>query len=468
MSQSPDADPTTNAAAPFDPDDLGLIPRPFALRVAGQRLHTIDDDALVTHMVTDPADLLLPSGLPEWQIREAFRLETRRGKCEIFAVHSQGIRHARRVVEHLRESGPVPDLTIVDRPEYEWRGLSVDVVRHFFGPGELVRVMDIMSELRLNRLHLHLSDDQGWRIDIPALPELVERSSGTSVGGGGGGHLSPEDLDHLVQQAAARGIDIVPEVDVPGHTTAALHALPGLNRDGICPPIHEGIEVGISTLSAAAPDTERFLDAVADTLAPLAPQGVHVGGDECLLTPAEEFAELVSMMVSRVHVRGRRAIAWQEAAAQLHAGDLLQLWDERQGLTDVIDASHAGVGIIASPASRVYLDMKYDDSQRLGLVWAGTTTLRESYEWDVASVLPGVAANAIVGVEACIFTETIETGDELVYMLLPRLAAVAEVAWSGGGRGHWESFARRVAMRAGDWQKRGYVWYRSPEVRWDL
>ncbi|MFT0848464.1 family 20 glycosylhydrolase [Actinomycetaceae bacterium L2_0104] len=462
---------------PFDPDSLGLIPRPFELRITGGIPYTVDDDVAV-HLLGDPAAVGLDEESPLWRRKEAYRLTIAGGKAEISALAEAGIRHGRRALTQIIGAGPVPDLVIVDHPEFEWRGLNVDIVRHFFTLEDLTVVLDIMGDLRLNRLHLHLSDDQGWRIEIPSLPELVQLSSGTSVGAGEGGHLSLEDMERLIGEAAERGIVVVPEVDVPGHTTAALHALPGLNPDGRTPPVYEGIEVGISTLSTRAPDTARFLDAVADTLAPLGSDGVHVGGDECLLTPPEEFAELVSMAVRRIHDRGRRVIAWQEGAAQLRSGDLLQLWDERQDMSDVAAATRRGVRVIASPASRVYLDMKYDDSERLGLTWAGCTSLRESFEWDPRTLLVELGGGdaeaaepdpqAIAGVEACVFTETIETVDDLVYMLLPRLAAAAEISWAGGGTGWWESFARRIAVHAAAWQRNGYVWHRSPEVEWDL
>ena len=162
---------------------------------------------------------------------------------------------------------------------------------------------------------------------------------------------------YVSKEAAARGIVVVPEIDVPGHTTAALHALPGLNPDGVAPALHEGIEVGISTLSTRAPLTAPFLDAVVDALYRFSPDGIHVGGDECLLTPPEEFGALVKMAVDRVHGRGRCAIAWQEAASHLAEGDLLQVWDERQNMDEVVQASWRGVGVIASPASTVYLSL---------------------------------------------------------------------------------------------------------------
>ncbi len=443
-------------------DIFGLVPRPLDVRITGEEEFPlmVDDDVRLT---TDTVHLRLPSGSMGWQKREAYRLEVRQGRPTIWAFGPDGVRHARRTLAQLRRVGAVPDLTIIDRPEFPWRGLSVDIVRHFFGPEDLVRVLDLMADLGFNRLHLHLSDDQGWRIEIPEFPELVEKSSGSCVGGGEGGYLSLDDMAYVTKEAAARGIVVVPEVDVPGHTTAALHALPGLNPDGVTPDLHEGIDVGISTLSTKAPLTAPFLDAVINTLYKFSSEGIHVGGDECHLTPPDEFGTLVKMAVDRVHARGRCAIAWQEAAAQLAEGDLLQLWDERQNMDEVHRASRRGVGVIASPASKIYLDMKYDESERLGLVWAGTTTLRQSYEWDPRKFLGGVLPEAVVGVEACIFTETIETIDELIYMLMPRLAAVAEVAWSGSGVGGWNSFAYRLAVRVRGWD---FPWYRSPEVEW--
>ncbi|MFT3942824.1 MAG: family 20 glycosylhydrolase [Ancrocorticia sp.] len=441
-------------------DIFGLVPRPAKVRITGEEEYRlmVDDDVRLT---TDAVHLRLPPGSMGWRKREAYRLEVRRGRPTIWAFGPDGVRHARRTLAQLRRIGAVPDLTICDYPEFPWRGLSLDIVRHFFGPKDIVRVLDLMADHGFNRLHLHLSDDQGWRIEIPEFPELVEKSSGSCVGGGEGGYLSLAEMTYVFNEAAARGIVVVPEVDVPGHTTAALHALPELNPDGVAPELHEGIEVGISTLSTKSPLTEPFLAAVMSTLYKFSPEGIHVGGDECLLTPPDEFAALVKMAVDQVHGHGRAAIGWQEAAAQLIEGDLLQLWDERQNMEEVIRASQRGIAVIASPASKVYLDMKYDESEEIGLTWAGTTSLRESYEWDPRSLIDGVLPEAVVGVEACIFTETIETIDELIYMLMPRLAAVAEVAWCGSGVDGWESFARRMAVRTSSWD---FPWYRSPEI----
>lgn len=419
--------------------------------------------------VPGPADLGLPQGTPGWQSGEASLLEITRDGIRLSSTGDVGLLRGSWVLRRMVRAGrgTLPVATVLDRPAHRWRGLGLDIVRHFFGPADLLTVMDLMEELSLNVLHLHLSDDQGWRVEVPDLPELVERSSAGAVDGDPGGFLSQEDLGVLAREARGRGIALVPEVDVPGHTHAALHALPGLNPDGLAPEAYTGTEVGFSTLSSAATGTTAFLDAVVDALRPWSTHGLHIGGDESHATPPEEYARLVGMMLERVHGAGLSAVAWQEAAALLGESDLVQVWDERLDLSAVAEAAGRGVGVIVSPASRVYLDMKYDDSTPIGLTWTGTTELRESLEWDPREVVPGLTPGAVDGVEACLWTETVRTFEDLTTLLLPRLAAAAEVAWSGSGVGQWDSFRRRVVAVGRSWSASGLSWHRSPGVDWE-
>lgn len=349
---------------------------------------------------------------------------------------------------------------------FGWRGLGLDVARHFFTVEDLEVVLDVMASLDLDVLHLHLTDDQGWRIDVPRWPELVRASSSGAVGGDAGGHYTRADWERMVALARGRGILVVPEVDIPGHTNAALHAVPGLTPDGTTPPAYEGVAVGFSTLSTAAPDTQRFLDDVLTHAAALGGGWVHVGGDESHVTPHDEYLALVRSAVDVVHRAGSRVVAWQEAAEVLGPGDVVQVWDERQDLSAVRAAASRGVGVLLSPASRTYLDMKYDEDFPLGLTWAGTSELRDCLEWDPYAVVPGLDPAAVVGVEACLWTETVRTRDELTTMLLPRLAAVADVAARGSGVGRWEEFRARVAPLGRGWTGEGLVWHRSPGVDW--
>lgn len=358
------------------------------------------------------------------------------------------------------------DFTSGEGIAWGWRGLSLDVARHWFGVGDIEMVLDLMEPLHLNVLHLHLTDDQGWRIEVPGWPQLTERSSSGAVGGDPGGFLTTTDWEHLAGLARSRGIALVPEIDVPGHTNAALHALAGLNPDGQAREAYEGIEVGFSTLSTRAPLTRRFLDEVLAHAVTLGNGTVHIGGDESLATTHEEYLELVGLAVGAVRAAGGRVVAWQEAAGLLGEGDMVQVWDERQDPAPVVEAARRGVGVILSPASRTYLDAKYSEDFPLGLTWAGTSELRDCLEWDPRGAVAGLDPACITGIEAAVWTETLRTREDLTTMLLPRLAAVADVAQRGSGVGRWEEFRDRVAPMARRWEDMGVAWHRSPGVDW--
>ncbi|VEI02237.1 Beta-N-acetylhexosaminidase [Acidipropionibacterium jensenii] len=351
-------------------------------------------------------------------------------------------------------------------PAFGWRGLGLDVSRHFFGVDDVELVIDLMAEMDLNVLHLHLSDDQGWRIEIPGWPELTERSSGSAVGGDPGGYYTLADWSRICEYAGRHGITVVPESDLPGHTTAALHALPGLNPDGRTPDLHTGIEVGFSTLSTDAPLTDRYIDEVLTQLAGLGSGWVHIGGDESKVTPHDQYRALVRRAVDAVHRAGSRVVAWQEAADLLDPGDVIQVWDRGIGWQGVLDAASRGVGVLLSPGDRAYLDMKYDPDTALGLTWAGTIELRDALEWDPRQYIPGLDPAAVVGVEAFLWSETLRTRDDLSYMLLPRLAAFSQVATRGSGIGQWQEFRSAVGRQAQGWAERGLRWHRSAGVDW--
>ncbi len=351
-------------------------------------------------------------------------------------------------------------------PAFEWRGLGLDVARHFFGVEDIEFIIDLMAGMGLNMLHLHLSDDQGWRIEIPGWPELTERSADNAVDGDPGGYYTLADWSRITDHARRHGITVIPEIDLPGHTNAALHAIPGLNPDGRATEPYTGIEVGFSTLSTEAPQTDRFIEEILTRMAGIGAGWVHIGGDESRATPHDQYRDLVRRAVDVVHRAGARVIAWQEAADLLKPGDVVQVWDRSIGYQGVLDAAARGVRVLQSPGNRAYLDMKYDPSTPIGLSWAGTFEVREALEWDPLDTVPGLAPSAVIGVEACLWTETLRTRDDLTYMLLPRLAAFAEVARHGSGIGRWEQFRGRLPALARGWSERGLAWHRSQGVDW--
>ena len=402
---------------------------------------------------------------------EAYRLTVDEAGVRLTARTVEGLHRGTATLGQLLvgRSGAVsvPAVEVEDAPRYEWRGLSVDVARHFFPVEDLEVLVDLIAGYKLNVLHLHLTDDQGWRIEMPSRPELVARSSGTAVDGASGGYYTADDWARLVAYGAERGIVVVPEIDVPGHVNAALHAVPGLNESGEAVPEYTGIEVGFSGLRASLPETGPFLaDVFGDLAAMTAGEYVHIGGDEADEVAPDEYARLVATAAAEVRASGKQVVGWQEIAnAPLEPGTVVQYWREFNDPAPVVAAADAGARVLMSPASRTYLDMKYEAGYPLGQDWAALIELRDAYDWDPGAYLPGLDAASVIGVEAAIWTETLSTRDELTQMLLPRLAAVAEVAWSSSAR-DFDDFAARIAPHGAAWDRAGLAWYASPQVDW--
>lgn len=366
----------------------------------------------------------------------------------------------------LRRGRPltVPAVRVVDRPRFEWRGAMLDVARHFHPPEHVKRYIDLLALHKLNRLHLHLADDQGWRIDIASWPNLAAYGGSSGVGGSAGGYYTQQEYADIVAYARDRFITVVPEIDMPGHTNAALASYPELNCDGVAPPLYLGIEVGFSTLCVDADITYRFVDDVLRELAMLTPGPyLHIGGDEVEKLSAAQYRTFIERVQDIVRSHGKRMVGWQEiGAARLDSTSIVQYWNP--GLP-VPDAVSSGAPVILSPANRVYLDMKYDSTTALGLNWAGYVELRDTYDWDPATLLD-VAPRRILGVEAPLWSETVATLSDLEYMAFPRLAAVAELAWSPQQLRSWQEFRKRVGAQAPRWQALGINFYRSRQVEW--
>ncbi len=362
------------------------------------------------------------------------------------------------VLEHeAARRGPAP-LTlpasqIRDTPRFAWRGAMLDVARHFFDVADVERYIDLLALYKINHLHLHLTDDQGWRIDIPSWPNLVRHGGSTEVGGGPGGFYTGAQYARIVAYARDRFVTIVPEVDMPGHTNAALASYAALNCNGVAPPLYTGIEVGFSALCVEAENTYAFIDDVIGTIAALTPGPYfHVGGDEVKTLTAEQYRRFIERVQQIVHKHGKRMIGWDEiAAARLAPTSIVQHWRP-----DAPPALIAGAPtVVLSPANRTYLDMKYDASTALGLAWAGFIDVRKAYDWDPGSHVPGLAVDRVLGVEAPLWSETVANMHEVEFMAFPRIAAVAEVAWSPQARRRWDDFERRLAAQAPRWTALG-------------
>lgn len=414
----------------------------------------------------DPEVLLVP-GEPE-----GYTLEIDAAGIRIAAADEAGAFYARQTLLQLVVDGRVPFATIEDHPRFAYRGAMLDVARHFFTVAEVERYIDDIALLKINHLHLHLTDDQGWRIEIESWPELTRAGATTQVGGGGGGFYTQDEYRRIVEHAASRFVTIVPEIDMPGHTNAAIVAYPELG-DAPAEP-YEGIEVGFSSLAIRSERTYGFVDDVVREVAALTPGPyLHLGGDESLATTDDDFLFFVARATAIAANHGKTLIGWHEMgrSTDLPTGTIGQYWSfttPQPGAAEhTLSFVEQGGSVIMSPADVAYLDMKYDEHSRLGLVWAeGPTSAPDAYGWGPAAIVPGVGEEQLLGVEAPLWSETLATIDDVEEMAFPRLAAIAEIAWSPRAERDWAEFAPRLAAFGRVLDAAGISYTRVPEVDW--
>jgi hexosaminidase len=358
-----------------------------------------------------------------------------------------------------------PGIRVSDRPRFAWRGAMLDVARHFFPVEDVKRYIDLIALYKLNRLHLHLADDQGWRIEITSRPNLVARGSLTQVGGGPGGFYTQAQYADIVAYAADRFITIVPEIDMPGHTNAALVSYAELSCDGMARQPYTGIDVGFSSVCVDKPATYAFIDDVVREIAAITPGAyVHVGGDEVKTLEPAQYVRFIERVQQIVQTHGKQMIGWDEVApARLLPTTLVQHW-RPEGSSAA--AAAQGVKVIMSIANRTYLDMKYHPDTPIGQKWAAYIDVEDAYAWDPAHVVRDLPASSLVGVEAPIWTETLATMHDVEYLAFPRLAAFADVAWAQPAGRDWNEFKVRLGAQAPRWSVLGVNFYRSPAVPW--
>ncbi|MFI8103328.1 beta-N-acetylhexosaminidase [Streptomyces sp. NPDC086023] len=497
------------AAAPAAPVPLGrVVPVPVSVAPAGSP-YTLDDATVIRVDAGSPAAqrvgewlaaLLRPStglalpvvagtGTDGIQLRlgandkalgtEGYRLVSGPGTVAVTANAPAGLFHGAQtlrqllppsVEERTRQSGPwqVAGGTVRDFPRYPYRGAMLDVARHFFTVEQVKRYVDQLALYKINTLHLHLSDDQGWRIVIDSWPRLAAHGGSTEVGGGPGGHFSKADYREIVAYAASRHMEVVPEIDTPGHTTAALASYARLNCNGVAPPIYTGTQVGFSSLCVPKAVTYSFLDDVLRELAAMTPgRYLHIGGDEAQSTTAADYATFMGRAQPLVTKRGKTVMAWHQITeARPVAGAVAQYWGMGGTEAKLVAAARAGTRVVMSPANHAYLDMKYKAGAPFGTEWAGYVEVDKAYAWDPATLVRQLPASAVLGVEAPLWSETIDTSDEIEYLAFPRLPGIAEIGWSPAATHDWSSYRTRLAAQGPRWDAMGIDYYRSPLVPW--
>ena len=378
-----------------------------------------------------------------------------------------GLFYGEQTLRQLGEPGEsIGAVRIVDQPRFEWRGVMLDVARHFFGVADVKRLIDLIALYKLNRLHLHLTDDQGWRIAIASWARLAEIGGSTAIGGGTGGYYTQEQYAEIVEYAESRHVTVVPEIDMPGHTQAALASYPELTCDGVAAPVYTGDDVGFSSLCIRKDETYAFVDDVVGELAALTPGPYfHIGGDEALATEPAEYALFMRRAEEIVQTYGKRPIAWEEVApTELLPGTIVQHWQ----LSELaLRAVQHGAQMIMSPGSHAYLDMKYDESTELGQDWAGLIEVRDAYVWDPATQVPGVTEAEVLGIEAALWSETLAKMADVEFMAFPRLLGLAEVGWSPQSERNWDDYRSRLAAHEPTLRALGVNFYRSPQIPWE-
>ena len=425
--------------------------------------------------------------------KEGYSLKVRQNKVELKANNVIGVFYALQSLDQLfdfnaKSNGNVvlPACTITDFPRFGWRGLMLDVSRHFFSTSDVKKYIDWMSKYKFNVLHWHLSDDNGWRIEIKALPKLteigawrVERfgafgnreapSEGEATAYGG--FYTQEEIKDILHYAAERQITIVPEIDIPGHSMALLAAYPELSTLKEPKMVNPGSSFadwhgdGTFTMkieNSLNPSDEKvyaILDTIFGEVAALFPgQYIHIGGDECYhgfwekdpgcvalmqkenLKDAKELQSyFIKKVVNIITSKGKKAIGWDEILyGGLADGAAIMSW---RGTKGGIEASKVGHEVVMSPNSFAYLDYTQGDPSVEVPVYA-KLSLKKSYEFEPAP--EGVDPKYILGGQGNLWTEKIPTIEHAFYMTYPRALAIIESVWSPSEKKEWNNFSTRL------------------------
>jgi len=353
--------------------------------------------------------------------------------------------------------------TIRDFPNYEWRGAMLDVSRHFFEVAEVKKVIDYMAAYKMNRFHIHLADDQGWRIEIKSWPNLTVHGAKTEVGGGEGGFFTQEQYSEIIKYAADRFITVIPEIDMPGHVNAALSSYPVLNCNGKAPKMRTDMRVGYSSLCINKDTTYAFIRDVIGEVAALTPgKYFHIGGDEADATKEKDYIKFIEKVQKIVADNGKTMMGWDDiTAAKLDAGTIAQHWAKEE---NALAAKAQNLKIVMSPAKKAYLDMKYDKTSKHGLTWAAMIPVDTGYIWNPETYIEGINKENILGVEAPLWAETIADLDEAEYLLFPRLPGYAEINWTQDTLRNWKDYRVRLSNERAKWDIWGVDYFPSDKL----
>lgn len=397
---------------------------------------------------------------------EAYRLEVNPQGVTIHAHSPAGAFYGCQTLQQLLDPAArtIPCVTIEDSPRYAWRGLMLDVSRHFFDKSTVEQVLDWMAQYKLNRFHMHLTDDQGWRLEIKKYPELTRI-------GAQGNYSDPKasprffthaDLRDIVAYAKQRHIVVVPEIDMPGHASAATRTFPQL--DG-----------GMHTYNPARPETYVFLQNVLlDVMSVFPSPWIHFGGDEVnssgwhvteqlkadgVNTPAQMESYFVRRMSQFIAQHGRTPVGWDEIMSAHPPKNTVVFWWRHNRPDSLKQALASGYDVVLTPRSPCYFDYPQDKSYpKIG--WGLYNTPEAVYSGPkIPADISPAQRRQILGVEGCVWTEHIASKSYLEFKLLPRTAALGEMAWTADAQRNYAQFDNRLQSFVEQYRKDGLHYY---------
>lgn len=453
--------------------------------------------SIETGIAATPNAIVLTLGLNSTN-KEAYQLKVDANTVSVYGASEAGVFYG---IQTLRKSLPVitggnaylPAVEINDYPRFAYRGAHFDVSRHFFSVDSVKRFIDILALHNINRLHWHLSDDQGWRIEIKKLPGLTEigskrketvigHNTGKYDGQPYGGFYTQEEAREVVAYANERHITVIPEIDMPGHMQAALTAYPELGCTG--GPYDVWMQWGISdeVLCAGNDKVLQFIDDVLTEIVEIFPsEYIHVGGDECpkirwkdcpkcqarikalgLKADGKHSAEekLQSFIISHaekfLNERGRQIIGWDEILeGGLAPNATVMSW---RGISGGVEAAKQQHDVIMTPSSYLYFDYyQAKDASKEPMAIGGYVPVETVYKFEpVPASLTPEESKYIIGVQANLWTEYIPTFKQVEYMEMPRMAALAEIQWTMPEKKDYQNFLSRVPRLAKIYDLEGY------------
>ena len=416
---------------------------------------------------------------PKMESDEGYRITVTARSVEICGKTAAGVFHG---IQTLRKSIPVgqatainlPAAQVVSNPRFSYRGMHLDCVRHFFPVSTVKRYIDLLALHGMNRLHWHLTDDQGWRVEIKKYPRLTEVGgwrNGTTLGHNSpvndgiryGGFYTQEEIRDIVRYAADRYITIIPEIDMPGHMVAAMTAYPELGCTGGPYEVWTLWGVTDDILCVGKDHTLQFVKDVLDEVMQLFPsEYIHIGGDE---SPRVRWQEcpLCQQRIRDLGLKANDKQGWDELlGCDVNTSATIMSW---RGAEPGAEGAKLGHDVIMTPVGPLYFDY-YQTSKTWNepMAFGGCNTLKKVYDFEpVAADLPADKRSHIIGVQANVWTEYITCEPQIQYQVLPRMAALAEVQWLPFEQKDYQDFKARLPRLAEIYKHYGWT-YRAKSL----